>query len=352
MKSSQPRIAVIVPSYKVRAHIAKVIQRIGPEVERIYAVDDKCPEGSGDFIEQTCKDPRVVVIRNAENQGVGGTVMAGYRAAIADGMEILVKVDGDGQMDAALIPQLVAPIVQGVADYTKGNRFYSPEALDGMPTGRLLGNAGLSFFTKLSSGYWDVLDPTNGFTAIHALVADVLPLQKVAKRYFFESDLLFRLNTVRAVVVDIPMFSVYGTERSNFRAGAMIFPFFWKNLVNFWKRVLYAYFLRGFSFASFCLLFGMALFLYGMAFGSIAWIASAGSGEPTPVGTVMLAVVPLILGFQLLMGFFAADIASVPSRALHQALSIRPAKPLQPFSDVEQARSGGGSSRSSSVRVR
>lgn len=339
-KTSLPRVAVIIPSYKVKAHILSVIARIGPEVERIYVVDDKCPDGSGDFVKENCSDPRVRGLWNEVNKGVGGAVIAGYQAAIADRMDILVKVDGDGQMDAALIPQLIAPIVLSQADYTKGNRFYSPEALDGMPLARIIGNAGLSFLTKLSSGYWDILDPTNGFTAINAQVADMLPYEKIAKRYFFESDMLFRLGTVRGVVVDVPMYSVYGEEKSNLDAGKALVPFFVANMKNTLKRVLYAYFLRGFSFASCCLVFGLALFLFGVIFGAYTWIDSGLAGRATPIGTVMFAAVPLILGFQLLLGFTAADIASTPTRALHLSLFARPAKPLRHFENVRAAAPG------------
>jgi glycosyltransferase involved in cell wall biosynthesis len=327
------RVAVVIPSYKVRDHVLGVIARIGSEVERIYVVDDACPLNSGGFVEQECPDERVVVIRNAQNLGVGGATMTGYRAAINDGMTVLVKLDGDGQMDPVLIPQIIAPILSGSADYTKGNRFFSPEALNGMPSVRLIGNAGLSFLTKLSSGYWDLLDPTNGFTAIHANVADVLPFDRLAKRYFFESDMLFRLSIVRAVVADIPIFSRYGDEKSNMNAGQVLLPFLGKNLVNTWKRIVYSYFLRGFSFASFQLFFGAILFLWGAGFGAFNWYANVAAGHSTPTGTVMLAVVPLILGFQLILGFIAADIAAVPTRPLHAILSIRPAKPLRQFPD-------------------
>lgn len=331
--SANKRVAVIIPSYKVSQHVIGVIERVGDDVERIYVVDDKCPEASGEFVRQANIDPRVVVLEKPVNEGVGGAVITGYKAAIRDGMEILVKIDGDGQMDPALISQLIAPIVGGSADYTKGNRFFSPEALQGMPLTRLFGNAGLSFLTKISSGYWDILDPTNGFTAIHAKVADVIPFEKVAKRYFFESDMLFRLNTVRAVVADIPMFSVYGSEKSSLRPGRMLFPFLVKNLKNAWKRVIYSYFLRGFSFASFCLFFGWLFFGFGLVFGLTEWIANSASGEATPTGTVMISVVPLILGFQLLMGFVAADIASVPTRALHGTLAVQAAKALKPYAN-------------------
>src|SRR5262249_22643411 len=118
------KIGVIIPCYKVRQHILDVLSNIGAEVWRIYVVDDCCPDRSGDLVQQNCHDPRVQVLRNEQNQGVGGAVMAGYKAAIAGGVDIIVKIDGDGQMDPSLLPQFIAPIVIGQADYTKGNRFY------------------------------------------------------------------------------------------------------------------------------------------------------------------------------------------------------------------------------------
>lgn len=324
-------VGVVIPCYKVKSHILDVLKRIGPEVTAIYVVDDKCPDGSGDFVAENASDLRIKVVRNPVNTGVGGAVMAGYREGLADGMDVLVKLDGDGQMDGALIPQLVEPIILGEADYTKGNRFYTPEALEGMPMLRVIGNAGLSFLTKLSTGYWDILDPTNGFTAIDARVAALLPFEKIANRYFFESDMLFRLGTVRAVVVDIPMYAFYGDETSHLDAGAAFATFGWLNLKNACKRVFYAYFLRGFSFASFCFVFGFILLVFGLIFGGLSWISYGVAGVEAPTGTVMLAVLPAIVGFQLLLFFFSADVASVPVRAIHRTLANRPRKALKPF---------------------
>uniref|UniRef100_UPI00289C9531 glycosyltransferase family 2 protein n=1 Tax=Stutzerimonas kunmingensis TaxID=1211807 RepID=UPI00289C9531 len=238
--SISAKIAVVIPSYKVREHILEVVSAIGPEVERIYVVDDCCPEGSGAFVERNCTDPRVTILRNPENQGVGGAVMTGYRAAIAEGMDVIVKVDGDGQMDPSLIVEFVAPILSGEADYTKGNRFFDLEEIRSMPGMRLFGNAVLSFMTKLSSGYWDLFDPTNGFTAIHRDVAMHLPFARISRRYFFETDMLFRLNTLRAVVVDIPMDAKYGDEVSNLKISKIVGEFLAKHLRNFVKRIFYS----------------------------------------------------------------------------------------------------------------
>jgi len=185
------RVAVAIPCYKVTRHVLSVIGAIGPEVESIYAVDDACPEGSGGFIEKNNTDPRVRVLYHVENQGVGGAVITAYKAALIDGIDVVVKIDGDGQMNPALVPNFVRAIVRGKADYTKGNRFYRPESLRSMPWLRLFGNAGLSFVNKMSTGYWPIMDPTNGYTAIHTAVLRELPLDKLARGYFFESDMLY-----------------------------------------------------------------------------------------------------------------------------------------------------------------
>ena len=327
-------IAVVIPSYRVTRHILGVIAGIGPEVERIYVVDDKCPDASGAYVREHCRDPRVVVLEHAVNQGVGGAVMTGYRAAIDDGAGVIVKIDGDGQMDASLIPTFVAPILAGEADYTKGNRFFNLERLGAMPPVRLFGNAMLSFMTKLSSGYWDLFDPTNGYTAIHADAASYLPFDKISKRYFFESDMLFRLNTLGAVVTDVPMDAVYGDEVSNLKVSTVITEFAVKNVRNFFKRLFYNYYLRNLSVASLELPAGILLTLFGAVYGIANWIASAQSDVETPAGTVMLAALPVIMGVQLILGFLNYDIASVPRRPLHKKTLFR--RRAQPTADARK----------------
>ncbi len=311
-------IAVVIPCYKVNRHILEVVAGIGPEVWRIYVIDDKCPDGSGDYVEENCADQRVVVLRHKINRGVGGAVMTGYRAAIADGAEVIVKVDGDGQMDPNLIPNFIEPILAGEADYTKGNRFFDLEEIRGMPKIRLFGNAVLSFMTKLSSGYWDLFDPTNGFTAIHADVARHLPFEKISRRYFFETDMLFRLNTLRALVVDIPIDAKYGTEVSNLKISKILGEFLFKHIRNFLKRVFYNYYLRDMSLASIELPLGLILLSFGIAYGGYYWITSIHMGVTTPAGTVMVAALPILMGLQFVMAFLSYDIASIPRRPRHR----------------------------------
>lgn len=318
--SGQPCIiAAVLPCYRVSAHILDVLARIPPIVGLVIVVDDACPEGTGAMVEANCSDPRVRVIYNGVNQGVGGAVLHGYREAIAAGAEVIVKIDGDGQMDPRLVSHFAAPILAGEADYTKGNRFFDLTNITRMPPMRIFGNAVLSFMAKLSTGYWDLFDPTNGYTAIHATVAHRIPFDKVSKRYFFETDLLFRLNTLRAVVVDVPMDAHYGDEVSNLRISRILGEFLLKHARNLGKRIFYNYFLRDMSLASIELVAGALLLAGGTAFGVHAWLQSMQAGVSTPAGTVMLAALPIILGLQFILAFIGYDIASVPRRALHRA---------------------------------
>jgi dolichol-phosphate mannosyltransferase len=304
----EPRVAVVIPCYRVKRHILGVLEAIGPEVAMIVAVDDACPEQSGDFTRAHCTDPRLQVVVHPVNKGVGGAVMTGIATALAAGADIIVKIDGDGQMDPGLIGSFTDPIAAGQADYTKGNRFYNPEDVATMPTIRLLGNAGLSFLTKLSSGYWNVFDPTNGYVAIDARLAALLPTDKIAQRYLFETDLLFRIGLLRAKVVDIPMRAVYADERSNLVVSREMPRFFAANLTYFFKRVVYNYFLRDFNIASLELVFGIALTLFGLVFGLANW----GTSAPATAGTVMIAALPLLTGLLLLISFVNFDAQQIP----------------------------------------
>ena len=277
-------------------------------------MDDCCPEGSGDFVRANCTDLRVTIIRSAVNLGVGGAVMQGYRAAMQDGFDVIVKLDGDGQMDPSLIPKFVAPIAAAEADYTKGNRFFDLEEIRAMPPARLFGNAVLSLMAKLSTGYWDLFDPTNGYTAIHVSVARLLPLERISHRYFFETDVLFRLNTLRAVVLDVPMDAKYADEVSNLRISRIIGEFLFKHVRNFAKRIFYSYYLRDLSLASLELPLGLILMTLGSVFGGYNWYLSAKADLVTPAGTVMLAALPILMGLQFILAFLGFDIASVPRR--------------------------------------
>jgi dolichol-phosphate mannosyltransferase len=246
------------------------------------------------------------------------------RAAIERRSTVIVKVDADGQMDPALIPALIAPIENGVADFVKGNRFFFLSNAASMPAMRRFGNLVLSFLAKLSSGYWQLMDATNGFFAIHASVAGLLEEERIAKRFFFETDLLFHLGLVRAKVVDFPMHARYEDEVSNLRISRVLGDFLLGHLRNALRRILYKYFVRDFSIASIELALGALLLLFGLTFGAYHWVVSGIREEVTPTGTVMIAVISLLIGFQLVLAFLNYDISSVPREPLHPILLKMP----------------------------
>lgn len=309
-------IAVIIPSYKVKKHVAGVIQSIPSEVSHIFVVDDCCPEESGLFVEQTINDPRVNVLYHTQNKGVGGAVVTGYKEVLSREIDIAVKIDGDGQMDPTLIGGLIKQITNGNADYTKGNRFYYPRTLSKMPFLRLMGNSGLSFINKFVNGYWHVMDPTNGFTAIHKNTLQLLDLDKLEERYFFESDMLFRLAICRAVVEDFPMHSKYEDEESNLSIRKVLFEFPPKYLKRFLKRILYTYFLRDFNAGTFYLVFGKLSILVGLLYGGINWYVFNSKNIATPTGTIMISAVLLMMGMQSVLAFLNFDVANKPTKTL------------------------------------
>jgi dolichol-phosphate mannosyltransferase len=328
------KIVAVIPCFKVKDHILNVIERLGSEVSNIIVVDDCCPQASGRFVQEHCRDPRVHVCFNDVNLGVGGATMVGYRYAMTIGADICVKIDGDGQMDPAILPQIVAPIVNGAADYSKGNRFYFLTDVRGMPPARIFGNAALSFLTKLSSGYWSIFDPTNGYTAIHRIALERLDLDRIERRYFFESDILFRLYLLGAVVQDVPMRASYGSEMSNLKIPKIFIPFLVNNVRNFLKRIFYRYFLRDFNLASLELIFGLLSFGFGIIFGISHWISGVAHNEVASAGTVMLAALPVLAGLQLMLGFFAFDYSAIPRIPLLQILETK--YPLVGANDMPQ----------------
>jgi len=323
------KLAAVIPCFRVRRHIVAVVEGVLQHVDHVFIIDDCCPELTGDLVLATFPADQVTVLRHRENQGVGAATVTGYSAAFAAGYEVAIKLDGDGQMDPGYIPDLVQPLLAREADYTKGNRFYQREHLTKMPTVRMFGNSVLSLMTKFSSGYWNIIDPTNGFTALHAVAAQEVDLAKVDHRYFFESDMLFRLNIARAVVKDVPMPAIYGLEHSNLSIGHVLLEFPVKHLRNLLKRFAYNYLVRDFSVGTIQAVAGLALTVFGITFGAVSWIRNAEAARDTPVGTVILATLPIILGFQLLLAALSFDIANIPTRPIQKILRPRPWARLQ-----------------------
>lgn len=189
-----------------------------------------------------------------------------------------------------------------------------------MPALRIFGNAALSFMSKFSTGYWNIVDPTNGYTAVSGKVLHLLPLEKISRGWFFETDMMFRLNTLGAVVLDVPMEAHYAGEHSNLRVGGVFFQFLWKHALNYLKRVFYNYFLRGFSIASVELVAGLVLMSYGVVFSLVKWAAAEARGQYASAGTVMIGALCIIIGFQLLLSFLNEDMRSLPHVPLQSRL--------------------------------
>jgi hypothetical protein len=244
----------------------------------------------------------------------------GYVRALELGSHVIVKIDGDGQMDSTKIPELTRLILEGEGDYIKGNRFFDIDTVRSMPKSRIFGNLVLSFFAKFSTGYWRIFDPNNGFTAISSTALQRIQLKKIDNRYFFESDLLFRLNLVRAVVIDLPMDARYGSERSNLKIRKVLFEFPIKHLRNFIKRIAYTYYLRDFTLASLELPIGVALTSFGIVSGIINFLNSRALDQGTPPGTLILISMSVLVGTQLILSFFSFDIDSAPTKPISKFL--------------------------------
>ena len=311
MKNKQ--ISCVVPAYNEEKFIGYVLEAIPECVANIVVVDDASTDGTGACV-AAIDDSRIVLIRHDSNRGIGGAVVTGYRKALELNADIVVKMDADGQMDPMQMTKLVFPVAEGRADYAKGVRFRDRSIVREMPLSRFIGNLGLSFFTKIASGYWDVFDPTNGYTAIHRSALKKLDLRKVDKGFLFETAMLTRLYRINAVVEDVAMEARYGKETGSFSllSASMKFPSFL--LRAFVKRILWRYFIYDFSAFSLFFTAGSILFGFGFFFGLYHWMVGVSEGTATPTGTIMLSVVTLLLGFQLLLQAISLDIANVPKK--------------------------------------
>ncbi len=312
------RIAVVIPCYRVANHILGVVGSIPVWIDCIFAVDDACPEKSGLLLQTKCGDARLRVIFHTANQGVGGATASGYAAAIAAQCDIVVKMDGDGQMDPGHLSRLLQPIISGKADFTKGNRFYDLRAIRQMPLVRRIGNLSLTLFTKIASGNWHVSDPTNGYTAIHQATLKLLNLDRLSPRYFFETSMLIHLNIVRAVAVDVPIPAAYGSEKSSLNVWRALFDFPPRLLGGLIERIFWRYFIYDINAVTVFLVTGALLTTGGVGFGLYRWFMGYLENRFQSPGTVALALLPTILGVQLLLQAVLLDVVDKPVNPLSQ----------------------------------
>ncbi|MBR9973643.1 glycosyltransferase family 2 protein [Magnetospirillum sulfuroxidans] len=307
------RVGLIIPCYRVARHLGAVLESLPSDLDHILVVDDCCPDGSGQVARQrAAADPRIEVLCHTVNGGVGAAMVTGLRRALELDCDIAIKMDGDGQMDPGFLPALLAPLLAGRAEMAKGNRFRDFKALRAMPPLRLLGNSALSFLVKAASGQWAVMDPTNGYLALSRRAVESIDLERLSPRYFFECDLMIRLGTARLAVEDVAIPARYGDEESSLRIGRVLLTFPPLLARGFLRRLLLSYFVHDFNIASLYLLVGLPLTAFSLLLGLGAWAVSVDSGVPRTAGTVMLAGLPLILGFQLMLQAIAFDVANAP----------------------------------------
>lgn len=303
-------IAVVVPAYREEALIAETIGGMPEFVDHIIVVDDCSPDRTGE-VARAVVDPRLEVITLAENQGVGGAILTGHKRAMELGADIMVVMAGDNQMDPDELPRLIEPILSEGFGFTKGNRIFATGSTQGMPAYRIVGNMILTFMTKAASGYWNLVDPQNGYTAVTREALELVPLDKVSRRYEFENDLLIWLNIadVRAKDVNIP--ARYGNEVSTIKLHTAVPRISWLLFRGFWRRMWLKYMLFSFSPIAVMLLTGIVLTAIGLVFG-IWTTMHAISGDSPSAGTVLLSVVPFMSGFYLLIQALVLDIMATP----------------------------------------
>ncbi|MGZ9235517.1 MAG: glycosyltransferase family 2 protein [Anaerolineales bacterium] len=316
----------MIPCYRVEREIQSVLRTIPSYIKHIIVVDDASPDSTADLVSASAReDDRILLIRHSSNQGVGGAMVTGYRKALELGAQVAVKIDGDGQMDMDHLPDLLKPLIEGKADYTKGNRFRDFRSLQKMPLVRRVGNMGLGFLSKAATGYWQMFDPTNGFSAIGSEALTQLPLHQIDRTYYFETSMLANLYLIGAVVKDVPMPARYEGEVSSLSIQRVLFEFPWKLFTTFVRRLVLKNFIYDFSMGSIYLLTGLPLLMFGLTFGIVKWIQYASIRVPAPTGTVMLPTLSVLLGIQLLLSAIEIDLRSVPTEPLSKPLpSPRP----------------------------
>lgn len=280
-------------------------------IDEVILVDDRSTDGTLAVMHAVAEERSgVSVIQTPKNLGVGGAMVLGYRYVLAErpGIDIIVKMDGDGQMPPERLADILDPIARDGYDYSKGNRFVLPQELGSMPSIRRFGNYLLTFMTKFASGYWHIFDVQNGFTAITAEMLRRLDLDRIHTGYFFENDMLIQLNTRRARVKDVSQEARYGEEVSGVNPAKIMATFPWLLIRKFWWRVRVKYAMFDFSEIALFYFLGTAFMAVGTIMAGVLWVQSSRSGLPSTLGSVAIAMILIILGFQMLLQAITLDI--------------------------------------------
>jgi glycosyltransferase involved in cell wall biosynthesis len=317
-------VAVVVPAYEEERLVASTIHSIPDFVDRIIVVDDASQDATAERALEA--DPRVDLVRHERNQGVGAAIATGYRRALELEIDVTAVMAADGQMEPADLEMLVGAVVRGDCDYAKANRLFTGQAWRLIPRTRYLGNAALSFLTKIASGYWHVADSQSGYTAINLESLRLLDLDRVYRGYGFPNDMLVHLNVWNRRVRDFPSRPIYGVgEQSGIRLRRVVPTISWLLLKGFFWRLGQKYVIRDFHPLVLFYVLGLFLFLAGALLG----LAETGlrlAGNPIPFATIVLVALFVISGLQLLLFAMWFDMES--NRPLNVPAAARP-RPLE-----------------------
>lgn len=317
-KRADVHVAAVVPAYNVSAELGGVLRAMPALFRTIIVVDDASRDDTAAVAERYAHvDPRIIVVRHEQNRGVGGAMVTGFNKALESGADVVVKIDGDGQMPLWLVPQLVQPLIDGTADYTKGNRFRDFQTIRTMPMMRRIGNVVLSFLAKAATGYWHCFDPTNGFLAIRADVLSQIPLKKIDPTYFFETSMLSHLYVLGAVVKEIPMPARYAGETSSLSISRVVRQFPGRLLASLLRRLVLKNFVYDFNLESFHIAAGLPLLFAGMLYGGYHWWWYTSRDLAAPTGTVVLSALLITIGMQLLISAVNLDLQAIPREPIN-----------------------------------
>jgi glycosyltransferase involved in cell wall biosynthesis len=291
------RVGVVVPAYDEEALIGATLGGIPPLVDRIIVVNDGSSDGTVEQAEGT-GDPRVEVVSHEQRGGVGAATVTGYRRALAEGMDVVVVMNGDNQMDPEDLPKLVAPVARGELDYAKANRLATGQAWQLIPKTRFFGNAILSMLTKVASGYWHVADSQSGYTVVAREMLELIDLDHVYTNYGFPNDMLVHLNVWNARVRDFPSRPIYGVgERSNMRYRHVVPRIAWLLVRGFFWRLWEKYVKRDFHPLVFFYVMGFIATVAGVLLGLVV-VGYRIAGYSIPIATVVLVALLVISGLQ------------------------------------------------------
>jgi glycosyltransferase involved in cell wall biosynthesis len=299
----------VIPAYRASETLEGVVAECLGVVDHVVVVDDACPENCTANLTRFVDSAKVTVVRRSQNGGVGAATKDGIAEALRRGADVIVKVDADGQMDTRYVPHMIEFLAsQPEVDVVKGNRFADAATLQKMPVARLIGNAGLTFLVKFSSGYWTIVDPTNGFFAIRASALRKMNVKALADRYFFEIDLLCALGLARRAIAELEMPAIYGNEKSSLSISRALLGFPGRLLVRFLKRIIVNYLIVEINVGSICGFLGIPLLIAALVFGCHEWLVSYATGQPRATGTIILALLMFMLGFQLSLQALLYDV--------------------------------------------